>query len=123
MRKVKIIETIISPFDQTKIKAEGNYNSKTSVISYNEDDTLINIKIDNAITIQRKHPDYSLELIFEEGKIKNSLYEIKEPIINIKATVDTKVLQRNETGFYIEYNLKLDEQDIGLFHIDFKMEE
>ncbi|MDD2469833.1 MAG: DUF1934 family protein [Bacilli bacterium] len=123
MKKIKISISVISPFSETNSCVIGEFNDKTNTISYTEDDMLVNIKMGKSIIIQRSCADYTLELVFEEGKTIESLYRIKNPKMDIKVNVDTKVLRRNKMSFYIEYKLKLNEEDMGLTCIDFEAEE
>lgn len=124
MKEINVIIKIIDNNKEEKIiKSRGTFDEENNIISFYDDKVLVNVIIGEKIIMQRRHNDYNLDLIFEENKKNNSLYEIKNPKMDIRIEVNTMMLRRCENNFYIEYMLKMNNEDIGLFVVDFKMEE
>jgi uncharacterized beta-barrel protein YwiB (DUF1934 family) len=101
----------------------GEYDENENVISYYDKNVFVHVIINDKIVIKREHPDYNLELIFEKNKKHRSLYKIYSPQMELEVEVDTLNLKREANSFYIEYRLTLNNENMGLFSINFKWEE
>jgi uncharacterized beta-barrel protein YwiB (DUF1934 family) len=87
-----------------------------------ENDVDVSIIIKDNIKIIRKSNNYKLELVFD-NRMTNSIYEIYNPLMNIEVEVDTLVLKKDNKGFYIEYLLIMNNENIGIYKIECKMED
>lgn len=123
MENVYIKTKIVDNFNETtKIETMGKFDRNENFISFYDNDVLVHIIIDDRIVMKRIHNDYNLDLIFDDQKDTFSTYEILNPKTRIEIEVKTTMLRRCNNDFYIEYILKMNNEEIGLFKVDFKME-
>lgn len=120
-----MIETKIIDYmgNETIMRSECLIDKEKKVISYRDDDVEVCVIISDKIVMKRSGKNYQLELIFEENMINSSKYEIANPDMTLDVEVKTLSLKRKNNNFYVEYMLKLNEEEIGLFCVDFKVEE
>ena len=52
-----------------------------------------------------------------------SLYELFDPEYKMNIETETMVLKRENNNFYAEYILNINNEEVGLFSVDFKVEE
>ncbi|MFA5409239.1 MAG: DUF1934 family protein [Bacilli bacterium] len=124
MKKIRVnVKVINSLKEENNTVTNGEWDSEAKMVSYLDDGVLVNVTLGDKIIINRSHPTYKIELVFEEGKKNLSKYEINSPKVDIEIETNTTILRKNKQGFYIEYILKLNDVDMGLFSIDFKWEE
>jgi len=101
----------------------GEYDEVENIVNYYDENVQVRVIIGDKIIIERSHSDYNLKLIFEENGKNTSKYEINNPKMSMDIEVDTMMLRRCKNNFFIQYSLKLNDADMGLFSIDFQMEE
>lgn len=124
MKKINVKVKIVNDLkEEILTDVIGDFDEEKNIISYNDEKVFVRVIIGEKITMKRSHPDYNLELIFEENKKNLSMYEIINPKMNLEIEAETMVLRRCNNDFYTEYKLKLNSEEIGLFSIDFKLEE
>ncbi|HHT37979.1 MAG TPA: DUF1934 family protein [Mollicutes bacterium] len=123
MKKVKIKMSIIDGLgEECFINEVGTYNEKEKTIIYKEENVSVKIIMEDKIIIERENQDYSMKLIFEEQKVHNSSYNIYKPKMVLDLSVNTLILKRNVNSFYIKYKLVINNEDMGIFTVDFKWE-
>lgn len=118
--KVKLINELN---EESLTDTYAEYDDVENIINYYDKNVEVRVIIGDKIIIERTHPDYNLKLIFEENSKNTSKYEILNPKMSIDVEVDTMMLRRCNNNFFIQYSLKLNDSDMGLFSIDFQMEE
>lgn len=118
--KVKIVNGLN---EESIVDTVAEYNDLENIVNYYDKNVQVRVIIGDKIVIERTHPDYNLSLIFDESNKTSSKYEILSPSMSIDVEVNTMMVRRCNNNFYIEYNLKLNGTDMGLFNIDFQMEE
>jgi uncharacterized beta-barrel protein YwiB (DUF1934 family) len=124
MKKIHIKSKISSDVEEESfIDTYGEYNEEKKTIKYIDKSINVCVIIGEKIIIERKTDNYNIKLIFEEGKMSNTVYEIYDPKMVINLDTKTKVLNKEQNKFYIEYKLSKDNEDIGNFSIDFEWEE
>jgi uncharacterized beta-barrel protein YwiB (DUF1934 family) len=124
MKKIHIMTKINSGIDDdTYTDTYGEYNEEDNIIKYVDKSIDVCVIIGEKIIFERKSNDYNIKLIFEDGKVHNSVYEILNPKMTLDLKVQTKLLKREYNGFHIEYKLDLGKENTGNFSIDFNWEE
>lgn len=124
MKKVNIKVRIVNDSkEETITDVLGDYDEENNIISYIDGKSVVRVIINEKIVFEKSNFDYNLKLIFEDGHRHLSTYDINNPKMTLEVEVDTVKLQRSENGFYIEYILKLNNENNGTFSIDFKWEE
>lgn len=123
MKKKKIYLKITDNYNEiSEIFEYCLYDELNNIITYMENDVDVSIIIKDNIKIIRKSNNYKLELVFD-NRMTNSIYEIYNPLMNIEVEVDTLVLKKDNKGFYIEYLLIMNNENIGIYKIECKMED
>ena len=123
MKKKKIYLKITDNYNEiSEIFEYCLYDELNNIIKYKEKDVDVSIIIKDNIKIIRKSNNYKLELVFD-NRMTNSIYEIYNPLMNIEVEVDTLVLKKDNKGFYIEYLLIMNNENIGIYKIECKMED
>ncbi len=124
MEEIKIaVKNIDNMQNETIINTIGKIDRGKGIITYFDNDIEVCVIIENKIIIKRESKEYKLELIFNEHEKTNSLYELFDPEYKMNIETETMVLKRENNNFYIEYLLNINNEEIGLFSIDFKVEE
>ena len=123
MKKKKIYLKITDNYNEiSEIFEYCLYDELNNIITYMENDVDVSIIIKDNIKIIRKSNNYKLELVFD-NRMTNSIYEIYNPLMTIEVEVDTLVLKKDNKGFYIEYLLIMNNENIGIYKIECKMED
>lgn len=102
---------------------QGEVDLKKNILSYIDKDILVNIILGDTIIMKRKHPDYELELVFEKEQKRSSKYEIFNPKMSLEVETETIELVNDNNKIHIKYGLRLNNEDMGIFSVDFEMEE
>ena len=79
--------------------------------------------MDNIIVIERKSNEYEMKLIFDEENMTKSSYIIYNPNMVLELKIKTLMIKKDRNSFYIKYKLTMNNEEIGVFIIDFKWEE
>lgn len=123
MKNVQIKMSIIDNLgEETVISQKGSYD-KVNTITFNEKEVLVKIKMDNIIVIERKSNEYEMKLIFDEENMTKSSYIIYNPNMVLELKIKTLMIKKDRNSFYIKYKLTMNNEEIGVFIIDFKWEE
>ncbi|HHX16306.1 MAG TPA: DUF1934 family protein [Mollicutes bacterium] len=123
MKNVQIKMSIIDNLgEETVISQKGSYD-KVNTITFNEKEVLVKIKMDNIIVIERKSNEYEMKLIFDEENMTKSSYIIYNPNMVLELKIKTLMIKKDRNSFYIKYKLTMNNEEIGIFIIDFKWEE
>ncbi len=113
MSKIKI-KTILK--NKTDIHEFSGKAIKTNnTITYNDNNTLTKITIDDTVSIERKN-DYYIKLNFKQTKTIQGTYETKEGNFNIKT--ETKELNIKKDSIKIKYNLIINNVFIDTFYFN-----
>lgn len=92
-------------------------------IVYQEDNIDVTILIgDNTIKMNRAAADYLIEINFASDQTTKGIYDIKSHKINMDLEVKTNILKINSNTIFIEYELKLNNEDMGVFSFEIKYE-
>ena len=110
----------------SKIKIKAVLKSKNSVhefigkgiktnniITYNDNNTLTKIVLNNIVSLERKNDQY-IKLNFEKNKKLQGVYEINEGKFDLK--IETKELIIKEGSIKIKYNLIINNEFIDTFY-------
>jgi uncharacterized beta-barrel protein YwiB (DUF1934 family) len=124
MKKIHIKSKISSDVEEESfIDTYGEYNEEENTITYIDKSINVCVIIGEKIIFERKSDNYNIKLIFEEGKINSTIYQIYDPKMAINLDTETKVLSKEQNRFHIEYKLSNNREEIGNFSIDFEWEE
>lgn len=114
MSKVNITCTLKSKKDIYTYRGKGIINN--NVITYNDNDVITKIILDDIIWFKRKK-DYEITLGFCDGKTVKGTYIINEG----KMTVETETyeLKKGKNSIKINYRLKINNTLIDNFELNF----
>lgn len=106
---------------------EINYKKITAlinkeIISFKIGDDSYNLIINDIIKFNKENNESILDLKFSMNMVTDGIYYIKELNYNMDVRIKTKELIIEDNRIYIEYNMILQEEDLGnyLFRIDIK---
>jgi len=89
---------------------------------YKEDNTDVLIRMEDALTIIRKNDDSELKLILNVTNNTKGTYFIKEVGI-LEIDIKTNILKITNNSIYTEYELVINNEEIGLFIFEMGFEE
>ena len=106
---------------------EINYKKITAlinkeIISFKIGDDSYNLIINDIIKFNKENNESILDLKFSMNMVTDGIYYIKELNYNMDVRIKTKEVIIEDNRIYIEYNMILQEEDLGnyLFRIDIK---
>lgn len=100
----------------------GTYKKNILSFKTTMDDIIITIK-DNNIVMEKNNSDSLITFDFKKGKTTQTKYYIKQIDFYMDASVKTNVLKINDKNIYIEYELTLGQEKVGLFKYKVEMRE
>lgn len=109
--------------EENDLEVIGEIIKEKNIISYYDENVLVRVIIGNNIIIERNHPDYMLKLIFDNEKKQRSSYKIFNPSMELDVEVETLEMKRKNYNFYIKYRLILNNENMGIFKLNFEVEE
>lgn len=116
-----VIQNNDEVIDKKNIKANYIENKKLSFIDNNES---INITTnENNIIMQKENEDSNIIFDFTLNKKTNSKYYIKQIDSYLNMTVLTKKLIIEKNQYEVEYELWIEEENIGKFKYKLKIKE
>lgn len=121
MVKIKINSSLKTNEDIVLGEFLGTFDENK--IFYQEDNINVTILVeDNKIKMSRTTNDYVIELNFALDQITKGIYDIKNHNIKMDLEVKTNILEINNNKLFIEYELKLNDEDMGVFSFEIKYE-
>ena len=84
----------------------GKAISTPCKISYQEQGKIVTLLHEkNIVTMIRKHPDYQMKFVFQQGQITNGIYMFPKESSKIYLQVKTNVLEWENDRVRIDYRL------------------
>jgi hypothetical protein len=117
MKEIKLKSVLTnSENETTTTETTGKYDVENNKIFYEEEDLEIIVDIlKDCVKMNRRNEDYDLNLSFDLREKPKCSYKVKSIGLDIELTVDTKKLEITKNYIYIEYLLKNEETNIGMF--------
>lgn len=121
MVKIKINSSLKTDEDNVLGEFLGTFDN--NIIVYQENNINVTLLIkDNKIKMSRIADDYDIELDFALDQIAKGIYDIKKHKIKMDLEVKTNILEINNNKIFIEYELKLNDENMGIFSFEIKYE-
>lgn len=122
MSKIRINSSIINEVDNKKTIVKTIGIKENNKISYNDNKVNVTILInDNKINMTREEKEYILKLNFDCNNDTKGTYLIEE-IGTLEIEIKTKNLKITMNNVYIEYELKLGEEYLGIYKYNLEFE-
>ena len=110
MSKIKI-NSIVFGKETTKYEISTNGIKKDSIITYKDDNSLVNITIlDDIVSIKRENNEMIQNLKFEKGKQHSTNYYIKDLNMDIILKTNTNDLITSNNNIRVEYDLFMNDE-------------
>lgn len=124
MDEIKVaVKNIDNMQNETTVNTIGKIDRDKRTVTYFDNGIEVCVIIADKIIIKRESKEYKLELILSECEKNKSLYELFDPEYKMNIETETMVLKRENNNFYAEYLLNINNEEVGLFSVDFKVEE
>ena len=122
MSKIRINSSIINEVDNKKTIIKTIGIKENNKISYNDNKVNVTILInDNKIIMTKEEKEYILKLNFDCNNDTKGTYLIEE-IGTLEIEIKTKNLKITMNNVYIEYELKLGEEYLGIYKYNLEFE-
>lgn len=119
MAKIVLESIITSKDDKKHIKEYGVL--KDNLITYNEDNTKVKVKIlDDGIYLKRENDEYLFDLMFKKDLVYDSKYHLKKLNTYIDLKVITNTIEKHDKKYIIDYELFMSGISNGTFKYELK---
>ena len=116
MAKV-IIKYNISSKDEKELKGQVNGIKNNNIITYKDNDSLVNILLENdAVSIKRENDKMRLDLRLECNKSNTTNYYIKDLGFNFDVRSETKKIEIKEDRLNVIYELYINDEYSDTFN-------
>lgn len=122
MSKIKIETLLTNSNENDTLKHNLEGIKKRNELIYKEDNTDVLIRIEDTVTIIRKSEGSELTLILDVTNETVGTYFIKE-VGNLEIKIKTNILKITNNSVYTEYELVINNEEIGLFTFEIGFEE
>ncbi|MGE5455875.1 MAG: hypothetical protein ACM3O4_02045 [Ignavibacteriales bacterium] len=122
MSKIMVQTSLRNPEEINDIVHNLEGIKKRNELIYKEDNTDVLIRIEDVVTIIRKNEDSELTLILDVTNETIGTYFIKG-VGNLEIKIKTNILKITNNSIYTEYELVINNEEIGLFTFETRFEE
>ncbi len=122
MSEIMIETSLRNPEEINALKHNLKGIKKRNELIYKEDNTDVIIRIEKVVTIIRKNEDSELTLILDVTNNTTGTYFIKE-VGTLEINIQTNILEITNNKIYTEYELVINNEEIGLFKFEIRFEE
>ncbi|MDD2377400.1 MAG: hypothetical protein PHD10_00990 [Bacilli bacterium] len=122
MCEIKIKSLLKNPEENKTISHELTGIKKRNKLIYKEEDTDVTIETSDQLKIIRQTKESILNLNLEVDKITEGTYFINE-IGTLKILIKTNILEISDNTIYTEYELTINNEELGLFVFKLEVEE
>lgn len=123
MKKINLCIKIKSQEEVTCVQVIGEYDCGSNTIFYTDEKVQVELIMGEKVVLTRCHPDYKMQFTFAKEQTYQNEYEIYQPKMTLDLETTTQEVLFFEHSLHVEYTLKLSNEEMGAFVIDFDWEE